>query len=1021
MRQGTGSNSVFRPRRSVTVLLTAVALGAGAAAQASSAPEVPGGSELQHVTVKLSPSAAVTAINVDTMHKGGDGQVVQNQTSLAPVEAAQQLPVRVRTMWWHDSRVGTDFSQLKGLAGRFVLQWSVENLTAKPEEITYESNGAQYRQRELVATPLTVAASARVERGEVVIGAQEGQAATDGVIAPLGQGVTTVQWAALLAPPVLSPATTFTLVVESEDFKAPELTMTVEGGITTDPSVTAVVNTAFGAHGDAGKTELEIVNTVSGVSKNLTEARDFVDEVHRTLQGDVSAIAGRTFTDLQSSSKRVADQLTATSEQLKNISSSSESAIGSATNGTQQGLKSLVSSFNALLGDNSAPKMTQSAVQGCSVTLPQLEESEQRTITSMFALVNAQMGVVGAVFENSAESQSCRDELVATLTRAVGDPKTYDDKDAADACEALDSKDKSLACSLHRVERGFAAAVADLTGLSSQALGHYQKLGTETLMGAIQGSDGLAAHLSSLADELDELKSSNLNLSNQSSGQLTSLRQHIDAAIEAVGRARTELSGLRTSADAVERELQELEGQLVSGDPAAPGLFDILEALETGQGDLKAVGSWLDESGMVPALDAQVAEANLAGSTCDVDWHVGITKTSAAAEITAALAKLSKPDCSLGEMANATQALMVTYDQAHSAALELQNGLAAARAQATRAEEELSQVAGEVSDVQQLLAVESAAEKALDGLYKEPAGPGGQATGSLAEIKKILESTEGIGSGGVNAQIDALSAHMSTVWPDATVLPLPDAAGCPAVEQEANQPQAPGQAVIWLANRLYCTDKHLGTALSSLKDEIAQAQSAVDKELDAARTNAQSSLDSATAEIDALGKQLADVMSQQRAKTEKDVADLVADSKAKTEAQLTRALDDLSLSMNNTLEGLKNALSRSAEQSVSVSTQLSSEFNTLLLNLGQPGTNNRLGLIGKLYGITTDVGETGNVLNGVDDTVTSFADSRKGALRRINLHSAIYRRAQLLEDSFKPFSTSETPVLTVLTFTMGGE
>lgn len=1021
MRQGTGGNSGLRVRRSLTALLGAVAIGAGAAAQASSAPEAPGGAELQHVTVKLSPSAAVTAINVDTMHRGGDGAVVQNQTSLAPAQSAQQLPVRVRTMWWHDSKVGTDLSQLKGLSGRFVLQWSVENLTAKPEEITYESNGAQFRQRELVATPLTVAASARVETGDVVIGAQEGRAATDGVVAPLSEGVTTVQWAALLAPPVLSPATTFTLVVDSKDFEAPEFTMTVEGGITTDPSVTAVVNTAFGANGDAGKTELEIVNTVSGVSKNLTEARDFVDQVHRTLQGDVSAIAGRTFTDLQSSSKRVTDQLTATSEQLKNISSSTESAIGSATNGTQQGLKSLVSSFNALLGDNNSPKMTQAAVQGCTVTLPQLAEGEQRTITSMFALVNAQMGVMGAVFEDSDQSESCRDALVAGLTRAVGDPKAYEDKANADACEAPESTDKSLACSLYRVERGFASAVSDLTGLSTQALGHYQNLGTETLMDALQGADGLAAQLTSISAELDELKASNTTLSDQSSTQVNSLRQHTNAAIEAVGRARTELTGVRTAVDAVARELQELEDKLVSGATDAPGLFEILDGLEANHDQAKPVGPWLNESGMVAALDARVVEAIAAGSACDATWAAGITETSTAADISAALAKLAKPDCALGELAAATDALVVAYDQAQAAAAQLQSGVDSARSKAAEAEEELNQIAAELSEAQQLVAAGSGVEQLLDGLYKEATGPETQATGALAEIEKVLGSTEGIGSGGVNSKIDALTAHLDTVWPDATVLPLPDPAGCPAVEQEATQPQAPGQAVMWLANRLYCTDKHLGTALSSLKDEITQAQTAVDKELDTARTNAQGTLAAATAEVDALGKQLADVMNQQRAQTQKDVSDLVTEAKAKTEADLTKALDDLSLSMNNTLDGLQNALSRSAEQSVSVSTQLSSEFSTLLLNLGQPGTDNRLGLIGKLYGITTDVGETGNVLNGVDGTVTSFADSRKGALRRINLHSAIYQRAQLLEESFKPFSTSETPVLTVVTFTMGGE
>lgn len=135
--------------------------------------------QLQHVGVSLADDSSVADVRVATMTRSTAGSVSQTDRAIAPVDAVRDLPVRVRTMWWHDQKAGTSLTDLQGQSGRFVIQWSVENLTAKPTDVSYESNGARYKQSELVAVPLTVAASARLPSGEAVVGDSEGGRVTN--------------------------------------------------------------------------------------------------------------------------------------------------------------------------------------------------------------------------------------------------------------------------------------------------------------------------------------------------------------------------------------------------------------------------------------------------------------------------------------------------------------------------------------------------------------------------------------------------------------------------------------------------------------------------------------------------------------------------------------------------------------------------------------------------------------------------------------------------------------------------
>ena len=146
---------------------------------------------------------------------------------------------------------------------------------------------------------------------------------------------------------------------------------------------------------------------------------------------------------------------------------------------------------------------------------------------------------------------------------------------------------------------------------------------------------------------------------------------------------------------------------------------------------------------------------------------------------------------------------------------------------------------------------------------------------------------------------------------------------------------------------------------------------------------------------------------------------MIDEAGARSDERLAQALGDLDTSMNATLTGLRDGLGDAAVQSTTVASSLEHQFEVLLLNLGQPGTNSRLGLIGKLRGITTDIGATGDVLDQSSASVGAVAHSRAAALRRANLRAAAYSLADGRLQEYTPFNGGAGPTTTIITYTIG--
>ena len=859
---------------------------------------------------------------------------------------------------------------------------------------------------------MTVAAAARVSRGTVDISQGVRGKSTDGV-AFTSDDSTAVQWAALLAPPVLSPTSTFTLVIDSSDFEVPAFDMTVQPGLSTDPTIGGLVQSAFSRSGTGAVNEQQILKAVGDVSKQLTEARDFVDEIHSALREDVSSIAGRTFTDLQSSSQQVSSGLKSMSDQLAQILSSTGSALQGASSSTQSNLRSLVSSFVEIIGTNASPKMTSTAVEGCSLTLPQLAEGEALSVTSSFALLDAQMSALGQLFSDSEGTSNCRGAMLASFVASIGDPKAYDDPDsqAVRDCQEPDSADRSLSCVLRRLDTGVESSV----GTAMKA-----KKDAELAVGDL-GASSFVTAVGDLADALNMLSADAKALQTDDAISTASLKSAVKSVIAKVEDAEREFEGLRTQAQSLEQSATALQAGLGSTDAVNPGLAVKLRELSNSTNTSMPVGAWFLDSQMADGITRYAEGLNASGSSCDLQWARGLRASSTAIEITAALQELKTDACPIESLTGPSIELVNGYQNLSDSVSGLGSQLLALSAAADVLESNAQDLATKAGELKTGLADGSELEANLRALYDgRTTADHPKATGLLVDLSKTLETKNSASQVGIT--LADIVTSINAIWPDSTVMPTPPEGQCTATQPAVSEaPQAPGQAVVWLTNRLACQNESAVTSLAEVGKSLETAQSAAKASIETAQSGALETVSQFGAQLDSLGAQVQGVLDKQSQLTRDNAASLLEQSKKQTDAQLAQALDSLSVTMTSTINDLNSALTRSTEETSVVASQLASQFETLLLNLGQPQSSSRLGLIGKLNGVTTDVGETGNVIDGVGTTVNSLGDSRKGALRRIALQNTVYASAESRLADYKPFAQQgTTPVTTVVTFSMGG-
>ena len=321
---------------------------------------------LQSVDVTMQDDGALTRVG-DTVviARAQGGRADTYSTTYDPTKVVDQLPVRVLTSYQTDQGSGTDLGDLKGYSGRVTLNLTVQNLTVRSQDITYDVAGKAQTTTALVGAPLTVVASAAlpgIDPATIVTAAADAPAdsssdsgTTNGVISRSPEGTTQVQWASILAPPQLDPTATFRVVLDAKDFVVPTVDLSVQPGLVTDPSVGALIDSAFNPkNSDELALETRTIALIGDVNDVLGRASGTISGVRKTLDASSKTLGTKTVQSLTEDTKTISTSLKSSSDNIDSLGDDLRSSLQTTQSATLQRMSETVSGLQDLIGDTSA-------------------------------------------------------------------------------------------------------------------------------------------------------------------------------------------------------------------------------------------------------------------------------------------------------------------------------------------------------------------------------------------------------------------------------------------------------------------------------------------------------------------------------------------------------------------------------------------------------------------------------------------------------------------------------------------
>ena len=527
---------------------------------------------LESIDIAVSPSGAVTAVSGTTVSVSPDGRRAAAGTrTYAPRDVAKDLPVRVRTAYRTADGAGTDLSEIAGYTGRVTVDVFVENLTVKPQSLTYDVAGTSRTRTALVGAPLTLSAAVSLDTDpdSVITASSDAQGVTNGVLSRTGDGKSQVQWAALLAPPQLGATADLRLVVDAVDFKVPEFGLSVQTGLITDPSVQGLMDAAFRTDtGSQLALTTSTIEALSQVNESLAKAHAIVDRVSTTLTGNAGTIGTQTLADLTSSSQSLSSSMQSIGTDLSGLTQTLTQTLTSTQSSATSQLLQVVNTASAIMGDTSRPAQVPSleslgcqAQPGAGPTAQALVGSETPTPAPAAGSGDA----AGSAGSGSAVQADSGNGVYGSVNRVSGLLQAYaqanDDCKAAvqaQLSEALGDADTSTCaqgsvsatCSLAAAQQQVNAAVASL---GEQANAVTAALQPETRADVLTSSTALGEKVTGVETALNRLAPSE---GGEGTGDLSTeteaLNQAVNALTPGVDALVSTLDGIHSSATAAQ-------------------------------------------------------------------------------------------------------------------------------------------------------------------------------------------------------------------------------------------------------------------------------------------------------------------------------------------------------------------------------------------------------------------------------------------------------------------------------------
>lgn len=539
---------------------------------------------LESIDIAVSPSGAVTAVSGTTVSVSPDGRRAAAGTrTYAPRDVAKDLPVRVRTAYRTADGAGTDLSEIAGYTGRVTVDVFVENLTVKPQSLTYDVAGTSRTRTALVGAPLTLSAAVSLDADpdSVITASSDAQGVTNGVLSRTGDGKSQVQWAALLAPPQLGATADLRLVVDAVDFKVPEFGLSVQTGLITDPSVQGLMDAAFRTDtGSQLALTTSTIEALSQVNESLAKAHAIVDRVSTTLTGNAGTIGTQTLADLTSSSQSLSSSMQSIGTDLSGLTQTLTQTLTSTQSSATSQLLQVVNTASAIMGDTSRPAQVPSLESlGCQAQAqPGAEPTAQALVGSETPTPAPAAGsgdAAGAAGSGSAVQTDSGNGVYGSVNRVSGLLQAYaqanDDCKAAvqaQLSEALGDADTSTCaqgsvsatCSLAAAQQQVNAAVASL---GEQANAVTAALQPETRADVLTSSTALGEKVTGVETALNRLAPSE---GGEGTGDLSTeteaLNQAVNALTPGVDALVSTLDGIHSSATAAQANNTTARGQI---------------------------------------------------------------------------------------------------------------------------------------------------------------------------------------------------------------------------------------------------------------------------------------------------------------------------------------------------------------------------------------------------------------------------------------------------------------------------
>jgi len=539
---------------STALAMTTVLAGAGAASAAVPTVESTTERVLQSVSVSMGPDGTTTGVGSSVVRtEGSVADAESEEETFSPDDVMGDMPVRVLTSWRTSEGAGTDLSDLQGFTGRVAIDLTVQNLTVKPDVLTYDSAGASHQQAALVGSPLTVTASTGLGdlKAERVVTDDRGTGVnvTNGVLGKGADG-TTVQWAALLAPPILKSSTEFSLVVDAKNFDVPSFDLSVQPGLVTDPSMAGLIDAAFNP---SSSSELELqqrtIELIGEVNEVLSRASDTITDVRTSLTSTAETLGTQTVADLQASTQSVTSNMSALDAALQSLKGDLSSTLESTGSSAVAELEQAVNAVDQMLGDTSArPVSAKVRGTGCDTSV-----ANPRQGGSIFGSL---LQVAGQLDGYSAATDQCKDAVTQSILDNIGP-----EQPSEEACA------------------GNASATCALFGAETTLKGITSKLRTDTLAALKQLTPGYykvalekLTFVNTSVDKIAELAG---NIEKGRTGLISAMRDavygpdgrdgakpgYLEEALTTIAQVQAPIDALQADASALKDELTAALGE----------------------------------------------------------------------------------------------------------------------------------------------------------------------------------------------------------------------------------------------------------------------------------------------------------------------------------------------------------------------------------------------------------------------------------------------------------------------------